>query len=155
MDIYRTTAIVLQVPRRRNWRLLFGSPRTVRRSAPPQVGATLGLAEFLPGDVWGMSRQTLNDFGVTFWEVLVLRAVRPGEPFHEIPGVKPGARALMHLTGKPAATRALRLIQMLDELGLTAEEHPELLEEAGRRIQGRVFPERLVLDYAQAWNSAS
>src|SRR5690554_1465775 len=107
-----TKIINVHFPGRRNWWLLFGSPRTVHPVSVEGLASTAELLSFVSGSLFGVSHQTLNEYGITDWEVWILRAVSPGEEASLIPGIRPGAQILLYAHGQERAKTLLRYLDI-------------------------------------------
>jgi len=77
--------------------LRFGEPaRTLR------IDRWRRCAVFLPNAVLCRIRWQANDYGTTRWQLMVMQAGTPLDGVQRIPGVRPGARLLLHAEGENA-----------------------------------------------------
>lgn len=96
--------------RRRNHRLLFGTPYRLIR-----LDWRRRLAAFNPGQTFGYERWQANRYGTQTWQIFVARTSATGERVSDIPGIRPGADLLFSAYGKTASKRALKLFDHLSE----------------------------------------
>lgn len=110
--------------------LRFGAPDWERI-----VNRRRSLAFFEPGKLFGYVRWLANDYGTAGWDLFVLRACAPGELAQPVPGVRPGADILCHLSGRAKVKRGLALIDDLEARGLDpAAVSPDWWRVAGNRL---------------------
>ncbi|WP_121395604.1 DUF2840 domain-containing protein, partial [Pseudomonas aeruginosa] len=77
--------------------LRFGEPaRTLR------LDHWRRCAVFLPGAMFCRIRWQANDYGTVRWQLMVMQAGTPLDAVQRIPGVRPGARLLLHAEGENA-----------------------------------------------------
>ena len=75
--------------------LRFGEPaRTLR------LDRWRRCAVFLPGAMFCRIRWQANDYGTVRWQLMVMQAATPLDAMQRIPGVRPGARLLLHAEGE-------------------------------------------------------
>jgi len=103
-----TLASIAWRKRRRNHRLLFGTPQRWIR-----LGWHNRLAAFGPGEIFAYERWRANRYGTLEWQIFVLQSCRCGEQIDRLPGIFPGAKCLLSAHGKPASKR---LLFLFDEL---------------------------------------
>jgi len=89
-----TRVSIVFVEQRINLYLRFGRPQQEHRLDHRQR-----CAFFLPGACFARILWQANDFGTTRWQLLVLQACSPQDRMHRIPGIRPGARILLHVEG--------------------------------------------------------
>lgn len=93
--------------------LRFGEPaRTLR------LDRWRSLAMFLPGAVFCRIRWQSNDFGTIRWQLMVLQACTLLDAAQRIPGVRPGARLLLHAEGDKNVRAVLERIDAIEALGI-------------------------------------
>lgn len=141
-----THVLLMTVPRKIRWRLAFGR----RRLAYPvdATGRDLEVLKFEAGELFGLSRQKLNDYGVTHSEFLVLQACEPGGACHRIEGVSPGARILFQVSSKAAYDVAVQVFQqMVEVFGPDLDIHQAFIETLAVPIRARIFPRQLLNNY--------
>ncbi len=93
--------------------LRFGEPaRTLR------LDRWRSLAMFLPGAVFCRIRWQSNDFGTFRWQLMVLQACTLLDAAQRIPGVRPGARLLLHAGGDKNVRAVLERIDAIEALGI-------------------------------------
>ncbi len=81
--------------------LRFGEPaRTLR------LDRWRRCAVFLPRAMFCRVRWEANDYGTIRWQLMVMQAATPLDDVQRIPGVRPGARLLLHAEGDARACRA-------------------------------------------------
>ena len=78
--------------------LRFGEP--VRTH---QLDRWRRCAVFQPGAMFCRIRWQANDYGTIRWQLMVMQAATPLDDVQRIPGVRPGARLLLHAEGEDAA----------------------------------------------------
>lgn len=93
--------------------LRFGEPaRTL------QLDRWRRSAVFLPGTMFCRIRWHANDYGTVRWQLMVMQAATPLDDVQRIPGVRPGARLLLHAEGENAVRAVLERIDSIDALGI-------------------------------------
>ncbi len=114
---------------RRNYRLLFGAPvRHVR------LDWQRSLTAFAPGSIFGYERWEGNKFGTQSWLICVVEAAAPQSSVSQIPGIIPGARALISLRGKAACTEFLTHLDTIAASAAPEELDPQLWLHIGHRL---------------------
>ena len=97
--------------------LRFGEPaRTL------QLDRWRRSAVFLPGTMFCRIRWHANDYGTVRWQLMVMQAATPLDDVQRIPGVRPGARLLLHAEGENAVRAVLERIDSIDEADTAAFE---------------------------------
>jgi hypothetical protein len=93
--------------------LRFGEPvRTL------QLDRWRRCAVFLPGAMFCRIRWQANDYGTVRWQLMVMQAGTPLDAAQRIPGVRPGARLLLHAEGEPTVRAVLAQIDAIETLGI-------------------------------------
>jgi hypothetical protein len=65
-------------------------------------------------------RWQTNDHGTTLWQLMVLQAGAPLDTLQRLPGVRPGARLLLHAEGELKVRAVLQQIDAIEALGIDA-----------------------------------
>lgn len=92
-------------------------------------------AVFLPGAMCGRVRWQANDYGTVRWQLMVLQACTPLDAMQSIPGVRPGARILLHAEGEQKTRAVLARIDAIEALGIEpAEVSPAYWRTLGNRL---------------------
>ncbi|SFY34496.1 DUF2840 domain-containing protein, partial [Azotobacter vinelandii] len=95
--------------------LRFGEPaRTLR------LDHWRRCAVFLPGAMFCRIRWQANDYGTVRWQLMVMQAGTPLDAVQRIPGVRPGARLLLHAEGENAVRAVLERIDGIEAQGIAA-----------------------------------
>ena len=94
--------------------LRFGEPARTH-----QLDRWRRSAVFLPGAVFCRVRWQANDFGTVRWQLMVMQACTPLDDAQHIPGVRPGARLLLHAEGDRAVRAVLERIDAIEALGIS------------------------------------
>ncbi|AVP58204.1 DUF2840 domain-containing protein [Pulveribacter suum] len=93
--------------------LRFGEPaRTLR------LDRWRRCAVFLAGAMFCRIRWQANDYGTVRWQLMVMQAATPLDYVQRIPGVRPGARLLLHVEGENAVRAVLERIDAIEALGI-------------------------------------
>lgn len=113
--------------------LRFGEPaRTLR------LDHWRRCAVFLPGAMFCRIRWQANDYGTVRWQLMVMQAGTPLDDVQRIPGVRPGARLLLHAEGENAVRAVLERIDGIDTLGIApAATSPAYWRTLGNRLAAR------------------
>ncbi|SDM61972.1 Protein of unknown function [Oryzisolibacter propanilivorax] len=110
-----TRVSLAYVEQRFNLYLRFGEPtRTV------QLDRWRRCAVFLPNAMFCRIRWQANDYGTIRWQLMVLQACTPLDAAQRIPGVRPGARMLLHAEGEQKVRAVLEKIDTIEALGIAA-----------------------------------
>ena len=112
-DLTRVTVLFLD--NKVNDRVRFGTP-TAERIIDRRCRVDL----FEPGVVFGYIQWRTD-----LWRLWVLRAARPGERAETVPGVAPGAHIWLIAGGARQVTRALTLIDAIEDQALDPAALPE------------------------------
>ena len=103
------------VDKRINLYLRFGEPaRTL------QLDRWRRCAMFFPSSIFCRIRWESNDYGTTRWQLMVMQACTPLNAVQRIPGVRPGARILLHVEGEQKVRAVLAKIDAIEALGIAA-----------------------------------
>ncbi|MDN8054358.1 DUF2840 domain-containing protein [Comamonas thiooxydans] len=114
--------------------LRFGEPaRTL------QLDRWRRSAVFLPGTMFCRIRWHANDYGTVRWQLMVMQAATPLDDVQRIPGVRPGARLLLHAEGENAVRAVLERIDSIDALGIApAAASPAYWRTLANRLAARL-----------------
>ena len=93
--------------------LRFGEPARTH-----QLDRWRRSAVFLPGAVFCRVRWQSNDFGTVRWQLMVMQACTPLDDAQRIPGVRPGARLLLHAEGHNQVRAVLERIEAIEARGI-------------------------------------
>ena len=118
--------------------LRFGEPaRTLR------LDRWRRCAVFLPRAMFCRVRWEANDDGKIRWQLMVMQAATPLDDMQRIPGVRPGARLLLHAEGENAVRAVLERIDGIEGQGIAAIDVSPAYwrtlgnRQAARRLAGR------------------
>jgi len=110
-----TRVSLAYVHQRFNLYLRFGQPeRTV------QLDHWRRCAVFKPLAMFCRVRWQANDHGTTLWHLMVLQAGTPLDTLQRLPGVRPGARLLLHAEGELKVRAVLQQIDAIEAQGIDA-----------------------------------
>lgn len=110
------------------------------------------VLEFAPGAIFALVRWRAGDYGTVESRIAILRAVGPGEPFTTYPHVAPGAEVLLNLSGWAKVQAVLGAIDVVEGLGLRAEDAaPAHWRHVGARIGVGLPPRRYDRARHRAW----
>lgn len=110
-----TRVSLAYVHERFNLYLRFGQPeRTV------QLDHWRRCAVFSPLAVFCRVRWQANDHGATPWQLMVLQAGASLDTLQRLPGVRPGARLLLHAEGELKVRAVLQQIDVIEAQGIDA-----------------------------------
>jgi hypothetical protein len=126
------------------------------------------VVSFTPGSIFAFIRWASNDYGTALSRIDVLRAVRPGEGYSTVPYVRPGAEALLRLSGWPKVEKVaeallrlsgwpkvekvLQAIDAVEALGFhPADAAPEYWRHVHNRLSVDEEPRRYTHARHQAW----
>src|SRR3546814_5368329 len=65
-------------------------------------------------------RWEANDYGTIRWQLMVMQAATPLDDMQRIPGVRPGARLLLHAEGENTVRAVLERIDGIEGQGIVA-----------------------------------
>ncbi|HCF5866363.1 DUF2840 domain-containing protein [Pseudomonas aeruginosa] len=127
--------------------LRFGEPaRTL------QLDRWRRCAVFLPNAVLCRIRWQANDYGTIRWQLMVMQAATPLDDMQRIPGVRPGARLLLHTEGENAVRAVLERIDGIDAQGIAAiDVSPAYWRTLGNRLAARVALPEYTAERHAAW----
>lgn len=125
-----TRVSLAYVEQRINLYLRFGHPvRTV------QLDRRRRCALFLPAAIFCRIYWQANDYGTTRWQLMVLQAGAPLDAMQRIPGVRPGARLLLHTEGEQKTRSVLAQLDAIERLGIDpADVSPAYWRTLGNRL---------------------
>ena len=72
------------------------------------------VAGFLPNAIFCRIRWQANDYGTVRWQLMVMQSGLPRDAMQRIPGVKPGARLLLHTQGDHRVRTMLERIDAIE-----------------------------------------
>ena len=127
--------------------LRFGEPaRTL------QLDRWRRCAVFLPRAMFCRVRWRANDYGTIRWQLMVMQAGTPLDALQRIPGVRPGARLLLHAEGDASVRAVLERIDAIEALGIAPSAvSPAYWRTLGNRLAARLpLPEYSIERHA-AW----
>ena len=129
-----TRVSLAYLAQRINLYLRFGHPaRTV------QLDRWRRCAVFLPGAMFSRIRWQANDYGTIRWQLMVMQAGTPLDAVQRIPGVRPGARLLLHAEGENAVRAVLERIDGIEAQGVAAiDVSPAYWRTLGNRLAARL-----------------
>ena len=127
--------------------LRFGEPARTH-----QLDRWRRSAVFLPGAVFCRVRWQANDYGTVRWQLMVMQAGTPLYAVQRIPGVRPGARLLLHAEGENAVRAVLERIDGIDAQGITAiDVSPAYWRTLGNRLAARLALPEYTAERHAAW----
>lgn len=145
-----TRVSLVFVEQRINVYLRFGCPQRERRLDHQQRGAF-----FPPGACFARILWQANAYGTTRWQLLVLQACQPQDRMHRIPGIRPGARILLHVEGERRVRAVLAQIDAIEALGIDpADVSPAYWCTLGNRLAARLSPPIYTAERHIAWLAA-
>lgn len=114
-DVPLTRVSLATLEPRFNCYLRFGAPiRIVRLYRWRRV------AVFLPGAMFCRIRWQANAYGTIRWQLMVMQACTPWDAMQRIPGVRPGARLLLHAEGESVVRAVLAQLDAIEARGIAA-----------------------------------
>jgi hypothetical protein len=127
--------------------LRFGEPaRTL------QLDRWRRCAVFLPNAVLCRIRWQTNDYGTIRWQLMVMQAATPLDDMQRIPGVRPGARLLLHAEGENAVRAVLERIDGIEGQGIAAiDVSPAYWRTLGNRLAARLALPEYTAERHAAW----
>ncbi len=135
------------VDKRINVYLRFGDPVRIL-----QLDRWRRSAVFLPSSVFCRIRWESNDYGTTRWQLVVMQACTPLDAVQRIPGVRPGARILLHAEGERKVQSVLSLIDAIEALGIAPiDVSPAYLGTLGNRLAARLPLPEYTAERHAAW----
>ncbi|HDL6904397.1 TPA: DUF2840 domain-containing protein [Yersinia enterocolitica] len=142
-----TRVSLAYVEQRINLYLRFGHPvRTV------QLDRWQRCAVFLPDAIFCRIHWQANDYGTTRWQLMVLQACKPLEAMQRIPGVRPGARLLLHAEGEHKVRSVLAQLDTIEALNIDpAEVSPAYWRTLGNRLAAHLPLPHYTAERHAAW----
>ena len=127
--------------------LRFGEPaRTLR------LDRWRRCAVFLPRAMFCRVRWEANDYGTIRWQLMVMQAATPLDDIQRIPGVRPGARLLLHAEGENAVRAVLERIDGIEGQGIAAiDVSPAYWRTLGNRLAARLPLPEYTAERHAAW----
>ncbi|MGU1723787.1 DUF2840 domain-containing protein [Pseudomonas aeruginosa] len=127
--------------------LRFGEPaRTL------QLDRWRRCAMFMPGAMFCRVRWQANDYGTIRWQLMVMQAATPLDDMQRIPGVRPGARLLLHAEGENAVRAVLERIDGIEGQGIAAiDVSPAYWRTLGNRLAARLALPEYIAERHAAW----
>ncbi len=127
--------------------LRFGEPaRTLR------LDRWRRCAVFLPRAMFCRVRWEANDYGTIRWQLMVMQAATPLDDMQRIPGVRPGARLLLHAEGENAVRAVLERIDGIEGQGIVAiDVSPAYWRTLGNRLAARLALPEYTAERHAAW----
>ncbi|ABI87543.1 hypothetical protein CH72_2826 [Burkholderia ambifaria AMMD] len=127
--------------------LRFGEPaRTI------QLDRWRRCAVFLPHAMFCRVRWQANDYGTIRWQLIVMQAGTPLDALQRIPGVRPGARLLLHAEGDTNVRAVLERIDAIEALGIAPSAvSPAYWRTLGNRIAARLPLPEYTAERHAAW----
>lgn len=129
--------------KRRNHRLLFGTPRDLIR-----LDWRRRLAVFDEGQIFGYERWRANQYGTIDWQVFVIKAGRPGCEISAVNGIQPDAIILLAARGKTATKHTLEMLNLISLNMALIDVSEEIWREISHRNQARLPIEPLFMQGA-------
>ncbi|MBU9589929.1 DUF2840 domain-containing protein [Burkholderia multivorans] len=127
--------------------LRFGEPARVIR-----LDRWRRVAVFLPGAMFCRIRWHANDYGTIRWQLMVMQACTPLDAAQRIPGVRPGARLLLHAEGEPAVRAVLAQLDVIEAQGIApADVSPAYWRTLGNRLAARLPLPAYTAERHAAW----
>lgn len=127
--------------------LRFGEPaRTLR------LDRWRRCAVFLPRAMFCRVRWEANDYGTIRWQLMVMQAATPLDDMQRIPGVRPGARLLLHAEGENAVRAVLKRIDGIDAQSIAAiDVSPAYWRTLANRLAARLPLPEYTAERHAAW----
>ena len=127
--------------------LRFGEPARTH-----QIDRWRRSAVFLPGAVFCRVRWQSNDFGTVRWQLVVMQACTPLDDAQRIPGVRPGARLLLHAEGDKTVRAVLERIDAIEARGIApAAASPAYWRTLANRLAARLPLPEYTAERHAAW----
>lgn len=142
-----TRVSLAYVKQRINVYLHFGHPaRTL------ELDRWRRVAVFLPAAMFCRIRWESNDYGTTRWQFMVLQAGTSLDTLQSIPGIRPGARILLHTEGEKNIKWVLQRIDAIKALGVDpVDVSPAYWRTLGNRLSARLPLPEYTLERHAAW----
>ena len=127
--------------------LRFGEPARIVR-----LDRWRRVAVFLPNAMFCRIRWQANDYGTIRWQLMVMQAGTPLDDVQRIPGVRPGARLLLHAEGENAVRAVLERIDGIGAQGIAAiDVSPAYWRTLGNRLAARLPLPEYTAERHAAW----
>ena len=127
--------------------LRFGDPARIIR-----FDRWRRCAVFVPNAVLCRIRWQANDYGTIRWQLMVMQACTPLDAAQRIPGVRPGARLLLHAEGENHVRGVLARIDAIEALGITpVAASPAYWRTLGNRLAARLPLPEYTAERHAAW----
>ena len=127
--------------------LRFGEPARIVR-----LDRWRRSAVFLPNAVLCRVRWQANDYGTIRWQLMVMQACTPLDAAQRIPGVRPGARLLLHAEGENQVRAVLERIDAIEALGIApASASPAYWRTLANRLAARLPLPEYTAERHAAW----
>ncbi len=127
--------------------LRFGDPAHIIR-----LDRWRRCAVFTPNAVLCRIRWQANDYGTIRWQLMVMQAATPLDDMQRIPGVRPGARLLLHAEGENAVRAVLERIDGIEGQGIAAiDVSPAYWRTLGNRLAARLALPEYTAERHAAW----
>lgn len=127
--------------------LRFGEPARMLR-----LDRWRRCAVFLPRAMFCRVRWEANDYGTIRWQLMVMQAATLLDDVQRIPGVRPGARLLLHAEGENAVRAVLERIDGIDAQGISAlDVSPAYWRTLGNRLAARLPLPEYTAERHAAW----
>jgi hypothetical protein len=135
------------VEQRINLYLRFGHPQREQT-----IDHWQRCAFFTSGACFARILWQANDYGTTRWQLLVLQACASRDRMHRIPGIRPGARILLHVEGERRMRAVLAQIDAIEALGIDPTDvAPAYWRTLGNRLAARLPPTTYTVERHSAW----
>jgi hypothetical protein len=135
------------VEKRINLYLRFGAPARII-----QLDRWRRCAVFLPASSFCRIRWQSNDYGTTRWQLMVMQACTPLDAVQRIPGVRPGARILLHAEGERQVHAVLPLIDSIEAQDIAPiDVSPAYWRTLGNRLTARLPLPEYTAERHAAW----
>ena len=129
-----------------NW-IRFG-----RESYEQKLDRRHRVVGFAPGTIFCLVRWAANDYGTIRWQLMVMQAGTPLDDVQRIPGVRPGARLLLHAEGENAVRAVLERIDGIGAQGIAAiDVSPAYWRTLGNRLAARLPLPEYTAERHAAW----
>jgi len=127
--------------------LRFGEPAHIVR-----LDRWRRVAVFLPRAMFCRIRWHANDYGTIRWQLMVIQAYTPLDAVQRIPGVRPGARLLLHAEGESAVRAVLVQIDAIEAQHIApADVSPAYWRALGNRLAARLPLPAYTAERHAAW----
>ncbi len=111
---------------------------------------------FAPASVFAFVRWQAGDRGTVASRIVIVKTVDAGSACATTPGLHPGGRLLLRITGWPRVQRVLAAIDAVEHLGLEATDvAPDHWRQVHNRLTARAEPEPYTPLRHRAWRQRS